>query len=316
MKNMIKRLFSLVLLFTTLFLLVSCVNPVHSNKKTIVTTIFPHYSFTKEIVGDRWNVEVLLKPGQDSHNFDPSVSTVLSINRADIFVYTADEMEPWASKLIENLEGKGPVIVNASKGIDLCLVSEEDHEHEDGSEHDPEHHHTYDPHIWTSIKNSIIMVKNILTSICALDPDNANYYRANAEAYIAKLNLLDDDFRSVIDSAKNKKLFFVCPFALYYFVKDYGLEFESLYSTCSTEVEPTAKELIHFIEEIKEHNINYIFNKELMSNDIPNKVAEETKTEILVLHSGNNISLKEYRNGVTYYDILKQNLEVLKKGLN
>ena len=110
-----KRLLSLLLIIIILFTLSACNQSVDNGKIKIVTTIFPQYSFTKEIVKDLCDVEVVLTPGQDSHNYDPSVNTVISIRNADMFIYTCDEMETWATKLISSLNKE--TVVKAYEGI-------------------------------------------------------------------------------------------------------------------------------------------------------------------------------------------------------
>ena len=189
-----KKLLNILTVIVLLFTLVSCKQNTQSDKIKIVTTIFPAYSFTKEIVGDLCDVEVVLKPGQDSHNYDPSVSTVISIRNADMFIYTCDEMETWATKLISTLNKN--TVVMAGKGIELEVVHEEEHDH-DHPKGEHVHEHNFDPHIWTSIRNSIIMVKNIMSAVCGLDPDNS-------DIYIAKINLneLKKVYETKIDTIK------------------------------------------------------------------------------------------------------------------
>ena len=310
---MIKKLLNTLIVILLLFTVTSCKEQVKSDKLKIVTTIFPVYSFTKEIVGDLCDVEVVLKPGQDSHNYDPSVSTVISIRNADMFIYTCDEMEAWATKLISSLN-KNSVLM-AGKGIALEIVSEEEHEHEH-PEGKHEHDHNYDPHIWTSIRNSIVMVKNILTAVCGLDPDNTDTYSRNGNAFIKELEAMDQKFIDLFANNDSSEIFFVSPFTLYYFTRDYDLHYHSLYKTCSTEVEVSATDLIIFIKLLQEENAEYIYTKEFMSDTIANKIIDQTGLKLRVLHSGHNVTYEDYSNNITYIDILEQNYEILKEGVN
>lgn len=312
-KWMVKRFTSVLIVIVILFTLSGCKQYVQSDKLKIVTTIFPAYSFTKEIVGDLCDVEVVLKPGQDSHNYDPSVSTVISIRNADMFIYTCEEMEAWATKLISSLNKN--TVVMAGKGIKLEIVSEEEHNHVH-PEGEHTHDHSYDPHIWTSIRNSIIMVKNIMTAICGLDPDNSEIYMTNGNAYIQRLEEMDRKFTALFEGHEHHELFFVSPFTLYYFIKDYDLHYHSLYKTCSTEVEVSALDLIAFIKLLKEEDVEYIYTKEFISDTISNKIVDQTGVNVRVLHSGHNITYGDYSKNVSYLDILEQNYEILKEGVN
>lgn len=307
-----KKLLIILVLISGIFLITSCKDNKDEDKLKIVTTIFPQYSFTKEIVGNLCDVDVVLKPGQDSHNFDPSISTVFSINKADMFIYTGEHMETWANKIISNIKEDGPAVVEAAKGIEFEIVEEDQDEHAGDS---GDHKHNYDPHVWTSITYSMQMVQTISSAICAIDPDNAEIYKENTKNYLSKLTALDQEFKDLVKQAVNKTLYFVSPFSFYYFVKEYGLEYVSLYNTCSTEVEPSATDIIKMINLIKEQKVKYIYKKELMSDDVPNTIAKETKTTVQVLHSGHNVSVDDFQKNITYLDIMKKNLEVLKKGL-
>ncbi len=308
-----KKLFNFLTLVFLLFTLVSCKQNNQNDKLKIVTTIFPAYSFTKEIVGDLCDVEVVLKPGQDSHNYDPSVSTVISIKNADMFIYTCDEMETWATKLISSLNKN--TVVMAGKGITLEIVKEEehDHNHPDGKH---EHDHNFDPHIWTSIRNSIIMVKNIMSAVCGLDPDNSDIYIKNGNDYIKELEAMDQKFIDLFEEHEHMELFFVSPFTLYYFIRDYDLHYHSLYKTCSTEVEVSAADLISFINLLEEEQVKYIYTKEFISDTVANKIIDQTGVNLRVLHSGHNITYSDYNNNISYLDILEQNYEILKEGVN
>ena len=308
-----KKLLNILTVIVLLFTLVSCKQNTQSDKIKIVTTIFPAYSFTKEIVGDLCDVEVVLKPGQDSHNYDPSVSTVISIRNADMFIYTCDEMETWATKLISTLNKN--TVVMAGKGIELEVVHEEEHDH-DHPKGEHVHEHNFDPHIWTSIRNSIIMVKNIMGAVCGLDPDNSDIYIANGNAYIKKLEAMDQKFIDLFKEHEHMELFFVSPFTLYYFVRDYDLHYHSLYKTCSTEVEVSAADLISFIDLLEEEQAKFIYTKEFMSDTVANKIIDQTGVNLRILHSGHNVTYADYNNNVTYLDILEQNYEILKEGVN
>jgi len=308
-----KKLLNVLTVIVLLFTLVSCKQNTQSDKIKIVTTIFPAYSFTKEIVGDLCDVEVVLKPGQDVHNYDPSVSTVISIRNADMFIYTCDEMETWATKLISTLNKN--TVVMAGKGIELEVVHEEDHDH-DHPKGEHVHEHNFDPHIWTSIRNSIIMVKNIMGAVCGLDPDNSDIYIANGNAYIKKLEAMDKKFIDLFEEYDHMELFFVSPFTLYYFVRDYDLHYHSLYKTCSTEVEVSAADLISFIDLLEEEQAKFIYTKEFMSDTVANKIIDQTGVNLRILHSGHNVTYADYNNNITYLDILEQNYEILKEGVN
>lgn len=314
---MMKKFLLIVSILFISFGLFSCDKNIDDDRIDIVTTNFVQYSITKEIVKDKCGVKMVLRPGQDSHSFDPTIDVVININKADMFIYTSEYVETWAEKLISKLNN-GPIIIKSGKGISFKASLHEhhdDHIHDDDEDHSG-HDHSLDPHIWTSIKNAIIMAQNIVNAIISLDPDNKDFYMENAIAYTQTLSNLEKEYHSFFEEHSNTKLFFVSPFSFLYMCDEYDINYVTLYSTCSTEVEPSATDLISMIKQIEDENVKYIYKKELVSSEVADKIAEVTNTTVLILHSADNVSVEDYLNGITYYEIMRSNLDSLKKGLS
>lgn len=284
-------------------------------KINIVATLFPQYDFTRQIVGDRANVTLLLPSGVESHSFEPTSSDIIKINKSDLFIYTGKYMEAWAENIVKGITNEKVKVLDVSNGINLDKEEEHEHEEEHEEKHE-EHHHEYDPHIWTSPVNAKKMVDNILESVCSIDPKNADYYRENANKYKLELDALNNDFKKVTSEGKRKEIIFGGRFALHYFVKEYGLKYEAAFDSCSTETEPSAGTISHIIKEIKEDKIPVIYYEELSDPKTARAISEETGAKMLLFHSCHNVSKEELENGATYLSLMKQNLENLKKGLN
>lgn len=319
MNTIYKRIISILLVCMT----VICIMPVsgctkkeskETEKLSIVTTLFPQYDFARQIAGDKADVTLLLKPGTESHDYDPSASDMIKINEADLFIYTGQYMEPWAVTIVDGIDNKDLDVLDASENITLCKG---DHD-EDEEEHIEEetHSHEYDPHIWTSPKNAIIMINNILEELCKIDSENETYYRENAEKYIEQIEQIDSDFRQVVSEAKYDTMYFGGRFALLYFVEEYGLNYESAFDSCSSETEPSARLVSHIVDEMKENGAKTVFYEELASTKTAQTIADEVGGNILLFHSCHNVSSDEFKNGATYVSIMRQNVENLKKGLN
>lgn len=292
-----------------------------NGKIQIVATLFPQYDFAREIAGDKANVKLLLPPGVESHSFEPAPSDIIKIKDADLFIYTGQYMEVWTHNILKGATGSDSnvTVLDVSKGIELDTISEVEAQlKESGHEHEGilENDHLYDPHIWTSPVIAKKMVTNISDSLCRLDPDNEEYYKANAQRYIAELDALDGEFRSIIENSVRKEIIFGSRFALYYFAKEYGLTYEAAFDSCSKETEPSAKTIAHLIEEIKDKNIPVIYYGELTEPKAAKSISEETGAKMLLLHSCHNLSKDEFEKGETYLTLMKQNAENLKEGLN
>ena len=119
-----------------------------SDKPLIVTTLFPQYDFARQLVKDKAEVVLLLSPGVESHDFEPTPSDIILINKADLFIYTGDEMEPWVAKILDSIDNEELTILDVSQGVEtICEeenrehnhVHDENHEKEDNEIHEDEH---------------------------------------------------------------------------------------------------------------------------------------------------------------------------------
>lgn len=194
------------------------------------------------------------------------------------------------------------------------------HAHEDDEEHTSHSHaghtHEYDPHIWTSLVYAMQMVENIVDALVSEDPQHESEYRQRADEYIAKLKEVDSAFRQVGETAQHRTIFFGGRFAMTYFVREYGFACVSAYHDCSAESEPSISSVMKMIDEIKASGAKAVFYEELVDPKVARIIAEETQVKLLLLHSAHNVSREEYENGVTYLDIMWQNVKNLEEGLN
>ncbi len=295
------------------------------DKISIVTTLFPQYDFARQVAGDKAEVTMLLPAGVESHSYEPKPEDIIRINSSDLLIYTGQYMEPWAQRIIDGISNKDVVVLDVTKSIELSKVEEheheedadhEEHEHEEDADHEEhDHEHLFDPHVWTDPNNAKIMVDNIAASLCLLDPANAEYYVKNAVEYKGKLDALDKEFREIVSSGSRNEIIFGGRFAFHYFVKQYGLEYEAAYDSCSTETEPSIKVVAELIDEIKAEKFPVIYYEELSTPKVAQSISDETGAKMLLLHSCHNVSKDEFENGVTYLLLMKQNAENLREGL-
>ena len=293
-----------------------------SNQIIIVATLFPQYDFARQIAGDKAEVTLLLPPGVESHSYEPTPSDIIRINESDLFIYTGKNMEAWSQKIIDGMveTGSKSLVLDVSRGIKLETTETLEEELEQTPEgtkadHEADHEHLYDPHIWTDPLMAKEMVSNIETALCQLDPVNAEYYKENAESYRMELDGLDEELRAIVSNGNRKEIVFGSRFALFYFAKRYGLEYEAAFDSCSAETEPSAKTVAELMARIKEENIPVIYYAELEDPKVAKSISEETGAKMLLLHSCHNISKKELEKGETYLSLMEQNARNLKEGL-
>lgn len=283
-----------------------------SGKLKIISTVFPPYDLARQIAGDNAEISILLPPGSEIHNYEPSAKDMIAIRNCDIFLYIGGENEQWAEKLINSNDTEN---VTAVKLIDYVPdLSEDEDEHEHDHEH--EHEHETDEHIWTSPKNAQLMLSAVYDAICKVDPSDKQTYTKNKDAYAKQLSDLDNAYRSAVDNAKNKTIVLADKFPFRYLAHEYGLEFSAAFAACSDESEPGVSTMIKLTKTIKENNIPAVYYLEFSSTKIADTLCDETGATKLMLHSCHNVSKQDIENNVSYVDLMKQNLENLKVALN
>ena len=288
-----------------------------SNKLQIVATLFPQYDFAKHIVGDKAEFKLLLNSGIETHNYEPTAKDMITLlDDSNMFLYTGTTLEPWTENIIKNLEETDCSIIDISKNISLITVEEFEEKHLNSEilyeEHHEEHGEIYDEHIWLSPSNSIIMIDNILESICSVDPENAEYYKSNAEEYKNQILELDNEYKALVEKSSRNEIAVGGEFAYSYLVEEYGINFVSVYTNCGEGEDPSIAKVKSVIDYINKHEMPVVYYEELSEGTVAKMIAEETEAKALVLYSIHNGDPEKD----TYVSLMKMNLDNLSKGLN
>lgn len=316
MKTTLTKILTIIIL-VSLFL-TDCNNSAKSNnstesnnKLTIVTSFYPMYISTLNIVKDIPNVEVLNMTTSQTgclHDYSLSTKDLKTLSNADILIINGAGMESFLDDVID--EYSDLKIIEASKGIDLI----EDTEHDDHSEdHDHEDHdHDVNPHVWVSISKNIEEVSNIAEELSSLDPNHANEYQDNANEYIAKLENLKTEMHSTLDNIAHKDIITFHE-AFPYFAEEFGLNIVGVIEI-EPDSEPSAKEVENIISIINEKNIKALFTEPQYSSKIADTIAKETGASIYTLDpivTGDS-NEKAYND---YIIKMQENLNTLKEAL-
>ena len=275
---------------------------------TVVTTLFPLYDFTKNIVGDKASVTLLLPPGVEAHSFEPKAGDMLSINGADVFIYTGAHMEPWAEGILKGTDNANLLVVDASKGVTLRDGARD---HRGEADHD---HGKTDPHIWLDLANAQKMVDTIFAALARRDPANKETYATNAAAYKVKLEALDKAFKDTFLTCRKHTFVHGGHFAFGYLGARYDLHYISAYQG-SPDAEPTPKRLIALKKNMEKEDIKYVYYEELITPRVAEVLARETGAKLLKLHGAHNVTRAEFEKGISFLTIMEGNLSNLKVGL-
>ncbi|MBR1386349.1 MAG: zinc ABC transporter substrate-binding protein [Bacilli bacterium] len=310
-----KKIFVIILVSLLSILLIGCGKKEQEKKYSIVVTNFPCYDFARAIVkdSDEFDIKMLLKPGSEIHDFDPTPQDIIDIENSDLFIYVGGESDTWVDSVISDLDKDKTKAIKLMDFVPLFVEETKEGMEVDEYEED---HEEYDEHIWTSPKNAIKIIEGLSEIISQIDKENSDLYIENAKNYTEELKRIDIEIREIVNNSNNKLLIFGDRFPFRYFVEEYGLNYYAAFNGCSEASEASAKTIAFLVDKIKTNNINYILKIELSSEKIAIALKNETNKEIRTLNSAHNISQKDFDSGITYVDIMKDNIKVLKEVLN
>ena len=277
--------------------------PSENKKINIVAAEFIEYDFVKQIVKDKAEVSMLLPPGVEGHDYQASAKDILTVSKADVFFFSGTKVEPWVDKVINSNFESSVNAVDISSKINFIKS-----EFSDNKE-------IIDPHIYLDLGNACTMLENILDAVCKKDPENARFYKDNANEYKEKILNLDLKIKNLIDSSKLKKIVFAGRFAGIYFVKRYSLNYISAYPTCDSKSEPDANKILEIITFVKSNKIPAIFYEETEDIKLAKAISNETGAKILKFNTIHTVDKSQFDKGVTYASLMQKNLESLKKAL-
>ena len=206
------------------------------------------------------------------------------------------------------------------------IHSEDEHDMEDVAVHDEDHAQEYldeddghgveieyDEHIWTSPVNAKKVGRRAGGGAGTGRSGARGFLAENCASYQDKLTELDAEFREVVSHAKRRLVVFGDKFPLRYFFDEYGLEYRAAFSGCSTDTEPSAKTIAYLIDKVREEQIPAVYYLELSSPRVAEIIGEETGAEPLLFHSCHNVTRHQFDSGVTYLELMEQNVKNLKR---
>ena len=280
-------------------------------KLKIVTTIFPAYDFARSVFGDTAEITMLLKPGMESHSYDPSAKDVVKIDECDLFIYNGGESDAWVENILKSTEN-----VKSLKMTYAVEMLGEEHTEGMTENHGKDEEEEYDEHIWTSPKNAALITASIRDKAKEISPENADIFEKNANSYIEKINSLDKAFAELLT---DEKRFFVFGdrFPLLYFFKEYDLNYYAAFPGCGAETEPSAQTISFLSKKLNEKDtIKTVFYIELSNHKLADNLAAESNLPAAEFHTCHNISSSDFEAGETYVSLMERNYDALKMAVN
>ena len=322
MKKTISLILSLIIMCG---LFASCGAPQSQSdgKLKIIATVFPEYDWIKNILGEKADdtqLTLLLDNGIDLHSYQPTADDLIEISACDVFVYVGGESDGWVDGALAQAVNKDMIVINLldvlgdrvrEEEIKEGMQAEEEEDREAEEDEDPE----YDEHVWLSLKNAAYICKYIAEKLGEADPASKDVFTSNAAAYIEKLNALDKQYKSAVDSAETKTMVFGDRFPFRYLADDYSLDYYAAFVGCSAESEASFETITFLAGKVKELGVKNVVILEGSDGKIADTVIKTSGADgvgVVTLNSMQSVTSTEVENGADYLSIMTGNLENLK----
>jgi len=261
-------------------------------KLRVVASFYPLAEFSRQVTGNRADITTITPAGAEPHDYEPTPQDIVNLQKAKVFFYNGSGVETWADKAVADAKGSGVTTVNMTDHFSLLAG---------------------DPHIWLDPVDAQREVQIIVDAVRRADPVNSLIYQANADAYIAQLHGLDQEYRLGLSDCASKDIV-TSHAAFAYLAKEYGLNQVSV-AGLSPDAEPSPKQLADVTTFARAHNITYIFFETLVSPKLAETVAREVGAQTLVLNPLEGLSDAQLAAGDNYITVMRNNLTNLRTAL-
>ncbi|MEB3161393.1 MAG: metal ABC transporter substrate-binding protein [Synechocystis sp.] len=276
-------------------------NPaVNGNRKKVLTTFTVLADMARNVAGDKLEVESITRVGSEIHGYEPTPSDIKKAQTADLILVNGLDLERWVEPFLGNV--KDVPAVTLTDGITPIPIAEGPYAN------------LPNPHAWMSPKMAKVYVDNIRQAFVELDPDNAETYNANAEAYKKQLTAIADQLETAIAQVpESQRVLVTCEGAFSYLAKDYGLQEVYLWPI-NADQQSTPQQVKAVIDQVKARNVPTVFCESTVNPEGQKVVAQATGAKY-----GGNLyvdSLSQADGPVpTYLDLLTYDIEAIANGL-
>ncbi len=271
------------------------------NEKIVALSTFTIINDMVGVVGgDKVDAISLTKVGAEIHGYETTPSDLIQAAEADVFFENGMNLELWADKLRSSLPDMPSVIV--SEGVEVVQISEGSYEGKPN------------PHAWMSPIQGITYIENIRDGLISIDSENAEYYSANAESYITKLQAVDTKLNeSLSELPENNRILVTCEGAFTYLTNDYGLEELYLWAI-NDETGGSPQDIARVIDTVREKQIPAVFCESTVEPRIQQEVVEATDAVLGGRLYVDSLSLED-GPAPTYLRLLEGTADIIIGGL-
>ncbi|MFF1252869.1 metal ABC transporter substrate-binding protein [Pseudarthrobacter sp. NPDC058329] len=269
------------------------------SKPVVLTTFTVLADVARNVAGDKLTVESITKAGAEIHGYEPTPGDIRKASKANLILDNGLNLEAWFGQFVEGLDVPHAVV---SDGVEVMSISEDSYQGKPN------------PHAWMSPVNVQIYVDNMVKAFSELDPDNADVFKANGDAYKAELQAVQDQMKSSLSAVpETQRALVTCEGAFSYLARDAGLTEVYIWAV-NAEQQATPQQITRAIEYVKANKVPAVFCESTVSDAPMQQVVGATGASF-----GGTLyvdSLSEADGPVpTYLDLIRHDAEVITKAL-
>ena len=273
--------------------------PALAAKKRVVTTFTIIAEMAQNVAGDKATVDSITKPGAEIHGYEPTPGDIVKAQRADLVLWNGLNLERWFEKFFGNLRNVPSAVL--TEGIAPI-----------GIEEGP-YFGKPNPHAWMSLSNARIYVENIRKALVKIDPANEATYSANAAAYIAKFQAIEERVRTELAKIPEGQRWLVTSEGAFpYLARNFGMKELFLWAV-NADQQGTPQQVQKVIDGVRANKIPVVFSESTVSDKPARQVANETGARyggVLYVDS-----LTDAKGPApTYLQLLQHNAETIVRG--
>ncbi len=277
-----------------------------SGKLQVVATTTQIGDFVREVGGNSVEVDQILQPNTDPHEYEPRPSDIEGAAGAKLVFANGDDLDAWIDQVVSE-SGSEARIVDLGAAVPVKLPGESS-----GAEAS-----RYDAHWWHDPRNAEAAVEEIRRALIEAEPSNAAEFRRNADAYLGKLRALDRGIAKCMDSlpATQRKLV-TDHDAFGYFAKRYGITVVgAVIPSQTTQAQPSAKDVSDLVNLIEREGVTAVFPESSVSPKLAETIAHETGASSDHTLYGDTLG-SEDSSGATYLQMEAANADAMVQGFS
>lgn len=272
------------------------------HRVSVVASFYPLAEAASRAGGDLVSVQNLTPPGVEPHDLELAPDDIETIANADVIVYLGGGFQPAVEDALP--EADDAVTVDALDAVATHTAPAS--EAAEGL--------TVDPHVWLDPARYEEIVRAVAGVLAKADPANKTTYDANADAYVAQIASLDEDFRAGLSDCERTTIV-TSHEAFGYLADAYGLTQVGILGL-SPEAEPDPRRLAELRDLVEREGVTTIFAEELVSPKVAETLASEAGVRVAVLDPIESLTDEEEKAGEDYLSQMRENLDTLRKALD